>query len=483
MSGDQTKFTQKPLFYWMLFIATAVVVFLIGLFGASVLERRSESYQLLQPVKPIADWEPSNAAWGENYPREYETYRATAETTFASLHGGSATIDALERYPRLVVLWAGYAFSRDYKQGRGHYHAVEDIRNTLRTNVPQPGTCWSCKSTDVPRLINKMGAAEFYKAKWEDLGSEVVNNIGCQDCHDPKTMNLRITRPALIEAYQRQGKKIEESTHQQMRSQVCAQCHVEYYFKGKQEKYLTFPWDEGSTAEQIQAYYDKVEHVDWVHKISGAPMLKAQHPDWEIFQMGIHFQRGLACADCHMPYRSEGGVKFTNHKIASPLENVAGSCQVCHRESEKALIDNVQERQEKVRQLAGMAEDLLVRAHIETRVALDRGATPEQIKPVYQLIRQAQWRWDFVVASHGGSFHAPIECARIMGNAIEKAAEARTQLAGLLGRLGVELPVAMPDISTKAKAQRYIGLDMGRLEAEKADFKARVISTWGEPAL
>ncbi|HOC24764.1 MAG TPA: ammonia-forming cytochrome c nitrite reductase subunit c552, partial [bacterium] len=250
-----------------------------------------------------------------------------------------------------------------------------------------------------------------------------------------------------------------------------------------QEKYLTFPWDEGSTAEQIQAYYDKVEHVDWVHKISGAPMLKAQHPDWEIFQMGIHFQRGLACADCHMPYRSEGGVKFTNHKIASPLENVAGSCQVCHRESEKALIDNVQERQEKVRQLAGMAEDLLVRAHIETRVALDRGATPEQIKPVYQLIRQAQWRWDFVVASHGGSFHAPIECARIMGNAIEKAAEARTQLAGLLGRLGVELPVAMPDISTKAKAQRYIGLDMARLEAEKADFKARVISTWGEPAL
>ena len=483
MSGDQTKFTQKPLFYWLLFIATAVVVFLIGLFGASVLERRSESYQLLQPVKPIADWEPSNAAWGENYPREYETYRATADTSFASPHGGSATIDVLERYPRLVVLWAGYAFSRDYKQGRGHYHAVEDIRNTLRTDVPQPGTCWSCKSTDVPRLMNKMGAAEFYKAKWEDLGPEVVNNIGCQDCHDPKTMNLRITRPALIEAYQRQGKKIEESTHQQMRSQVCAQCHVEYYFKGKQEKYLTFPWDEGSTAEQIQSYYDKIEHVDWTHQISGTPMIKAQHPDWEIFQMGIHFQRGLACADCHMPYRSEGGVKFTNHKISSPLENVAGSCQVCHRESEKELIGNVQERQEKVRQLAGMAEELLVKAHIETRVALDHGATPEQIKAVHQLIRQAQWRWDFVVASHGGSFHAPIECARILGNAIEKAAEARTILAGLLGRLGVELPVPMPDISTKAKAQRYIGLDMAKLEAEKGDFKKRVIATCGEPAL
>jgi nitrite reductase (cytochrome c-552) len=483
MSGQRLKLQQKPWFYWLLFIATAVVVFFIGLFGASIMERRSESYQLLQPVKPIADWEPRNEVWGENYPREYETYRATADTSFATLHGGSATIDVLDRYPRLVVLWAGYAFSREYKQGRGHYHAVEDIRNTLRTGVPQPGTCWSCKSTDIPRLMNKMGTANFYKAKWEDLGAEVVNNIGCQDCHDPKTMNLRITRPALIEAYQRQGKKIEESTHQQMRSQVCAQCHVEYYFKGKTEKYLTFPWDHGSSAEEIQAYYDKIEHVDWVHEISGAPMLKAQHPDWEIFQLGIHFQRGLACADCHMPYRSEGGVKFTNHKITSPLENIAGSCQVCHRESEKALIQNVYDRQEKVRQLAGMAEELLAKAHIETKVALDHGATPRQIKEIHQLIRQAQWRWDFVVASHGGSFHAPLECARIMGNSIEKAAEARTLLAGLLSRLGVELPVPMPDLSTKAKAQSYIGLDMTKLEAEKAIFKTTVAAEWAKAAL
>ncbi len=473
---------QRPWFYGLLFILTMVVVFLVGLFGASVIERRSESYQLLQPVKPIAEWEPRNSVWGENYPREYETYRATADTSFASPHGGSATIDMLERYPRLVVLWAGYAFSREYKQGRGHYHAVEDIRSTLRTAVPQPGTCWSCKSTDVPRLMNKMGAADFYHTPWADLGPEVVNNIGCQDCHDPKSMNLRITRPALIEAYQRQGKKIEASTHQQMRSEVCAQCHVEYYFKGKNEKYLTFPWDQGVTVEAIQAYYDKVNHVDWTHAISGAPMLKAQHPDWEIFQMGIHFQRGLACADCHMPYRSEGGVKFTNHKIASPLENMASTCQVCHRESEQTLLQNVLDRQEKVRQLAGIAEELLVKAHIETRAALDHGATADQLKEIYALIRQAQWRWDFVSATHGGSFHAPIECSRILGNAIDKAAEARTLLAALLSRLGVPLPVPMPDLSTKARAQAFIGLDMAKLKDEKAEFMRTVAVQWGHPA-
>lgn len=478
MSGLISTLRQKPWFYWALFLATMVVVFLTGLFGASILERRSESYQLLQPVKPIADWEPRNEVWGENYRREYESYRATADTSFASLHGGSATIDMLERYPRLVVLWAGYAFSRDYKQGRGHYHAVEDIRTTLRTDVPQPATCWSCKSTDVPRLINQMGAADFYQKSWQELGPEVINNIGCQDCHNPKTMSLQITRPALIEAWQRQGRKIEEATHQQMRSQVCAQCHVEYYFKGKKEKYLTFPWDQGSTVEEIEAYYDQIEHVDWTHSVSGAPMLKAQHPDWEIFQLGIHYQRGLACADCHMPYRSEGGVKFTNHKIASPLENVASACGVCHRESEKTLIQNVYDRQEKVRQLAGLAEELLTRAHIETKAALQAGATPEQISPVHRLLRQAQWRWDFVAASHGGSFHAPLECARIMGNAIEKAAAARTQLAVLLSRLGVDQPVAMPDLSTKARAQQYIGLEMEKLTAHKAGFIADVIAKW-----
>jgi nitrite reductase (cytochrome c-552) len=213
-------------------------------------------------------------------------------------------------------MWAGYAFSRDYNQGRGHYYAVQDIRQTLRTDVPQPGTCWTCKSTDVPRVMNEIGVENFYAAKWSDLGHEIVNNIGCQDCHDPKTMNLRITRPALAEAFQRMGKDVNEATHQEMRSLVCAQCHVEYYFKGD-GKYLTFPWDKGFSADEMETYYDEVEHVDWVHKLSRTPMLKAQHPDYELYMTGIHADRGVACADCHMPYKRDGGMKFTDHKIQS----------------------------------------------------------------------------------------------------------------------------------------------------------------------
>lgn len=472
---------EKPWVGWILYLGTIIIVFLIGLLGSSIIERRSEAL-VLQTVKPIAEWEPRNELWGENYPREYESYIKTADTIFASKHGGSATIDFLAKNPDLAVLWAGYAFSRDYNQSRGHYNAVKDIRLTLRTNVPQPSTCWSCKSTDVPRLMNQMGIAEFYKAPWKDLGKEVVNNIGCQDCHDPKTMNLRITRPALVEAFQRQGKDISKVTHQEMRSLVCAQCHVEYYFKGD-GKYLTLPWDKGLSMEEMENYYDSVNFTDWVHSLSKAPMLKAQHPDYEIYKFGIHAERNVSCAECHMPYKTEGGVKFTDHHIQSPLNNISGSCLVCHRESEAALMKNVYDRQDKVIELNKKTTALIVKAHIEAKTAWDNGATEEQMKPILKLIRQSQWRWDYVAASHGGAFHAPLESARILGNAIEKAQDARILLTALLQNLNVTVPVPMPDISTKEKAQQYIGLDMKKLYEEKMDFIKNVISTWPNPSV
>ena len=161
-----------------------------------------------------------------------------------------------------------------------------------------PGTCWTCKSPDVPRMMNSMGIKGFYKAKWSTLGPEIVNPIGCADCHDAKTMNLQISRPALVEAFQRQGIDVKKASHQEMRSFVCAQCHAEYYFKGD-DKYLTFPWDKGFTIENMEEYYDSYNFSDWKHSLSRTPMIKAQHPDYELFRMGVHYDRGVSCADCH----------------------------------------------------------------------------------------------------------------------------------------------------------------------------------------
>ena len=308
-----------------------------------------------------------------------------------------------------------------------------------------------------------------------------MNPIGCADCHEPENMNLQISRPALREAFERQGKDITKATHQEMRSLVCAQCHVEYYFKGE-GKYLTFPWDKGMTVEDMEKYYDEAEFTDYVHALSKAPILKAQHPDYEIAQLGIHGQRGVACADCHMPYKSEGGVKFSDHHIQSPLAKIDRTCLVCHRESEETLRNNVYERQEKVFETRGRLEEELAKAHIEAKFAWEKGATEAQMKPVLALIRQAQWRWDFSVASHGASFHAPQEVQRMLSHGVDRALQARLANAKILAKLGFNGDVPMPDISTKAKAQKYIGLDMNAEHQAKDNFMKEIVPQWLQKA-
>jgi nitrite reductase (cytochrome c-552) len=474
------KLDKSPFLKWTIFISSAIIVFLLGLFASTIIERRSETI-VLQTVKAIPEYEPRNYVWGQNYPREYETYRLTSDTTFASKHGGSITIDYLKKYPELVILWAGFPFSRDYKQGRGHYYSIIDTRNTLRTTAPLPSTCWTCKSTDVPRLMKEMGVSEFYSKKWKDLGAEVVNHIGCQDCHDPKTMNLRLTRPALVEALQRQGKDLSKITHQEMRSLVCAQCHVEYYFKGE-GKYLTFPWDKGFSAEEMEAYFDEIKFADWTHALSKAPMLKAQHPDYELYMTGIHAKRGVACADCHMPYKVEGGIKFTDHHITSPLKKISASCQTCHKQSEAELMRDVYERQDRVLEMRRIAEQTLAKAHLEAKFAWEKGATEKEMEPVLKLLRSAQWRWDWVAASNGVSFHSPTESQRVLGSAIQKAEQARFEIYRILAKKGYTEDIPLPDYSTKEKAQEIVGLDIKKIKAEKEEFLNTLAKEWDKLA-
>lgn len=486
MKSISEKINRKPWLGWLIFFLTIAIVFVLGLLASSIVERRSEARLMDKPKIEVSQFEARNEIWGQNYPREYQSWLQTRDTTFRSAFGGNAMIDMLEHDPKLVILWAGYAFSKDYNQGRGHYYSVTDIYRTLRTGAPmgpdegpQPNTCWACKSPDVPRMMQQVGVAEFYKGKWASRGNQIINPIGCADCHDAVTQNLRISRPSLVEAFQRMGRDLTAVSHQEMRSLVCAQCHVEYYFKGD-EKYLTFPWDKGMTADEMETYYDSYEFTDWKHAISQTPMLKAQHPDYELFKTGIHYERGVSCADCHMPYQNEGGQKFTDHHIQSPLNNISSSCQVCHRESEETLYENVYERQKKTLDIRDKVEENICRAHFEARAAWDAGATEEEMKSALLLIRHAQWRWDYVAASHGGSFHSPVESLRLLGTAMDKAQEARILLSRILFTHGVTQPVQLPDISTKAKAQQIVGLEMGTLQEEKQKFLNEIVPKWME---
>lgn len=429
---------------WMLIFAGAAVgTFALGYLASSIAERRVEN---LRPthvqITPIGEWETDPAVWGQNFPREYNTWKRTRDNLGKTKYGGSEPYSKLEADPRLKELFSGYGFAIEYNEERGHGYAVEDVEGIKRINEKSPTTCYTCKSPDVPKLMNQMGVKAFYASNFLEMKKygKIKHSISCLDCHDPKTMDLRISRPAFVEAMAARNIDVNKATHQEMRSYVCGQCHVEYYFRTepKEDKtnYLTFPWAKGQNIDKIIEYYNEYGFKDWEHAVSKTPMLKMQHPEFEMWNQGIHAFRGVSCADCHMPYTSEGGVKVTSHHVKSPLlgkDGIAQSCNVCHRWSETEVRERVERIQDTTRQLMDRAEDALVAAHKATSDAMKAGATDEQLKPVRQLIRDAQARWDFVAAENSMGFHAPQECARILGLSIDGArqAENRAMLVGL----------------------------------------------------
>ncbi|HEY3414608.1 MAG TPA: ammonia-forming cytochrome c nitrite reductase subunit c552 [Armatimonadota bacterium] len=444
---------------WFIFFGCALGVLLLGLLASSINERRAErKTATLQIVQPIADWEADNSKWGVSFPREYGSWESTKQMNENTKYAGSGVRNYLKADPRLVIMWAGYAFAVDYNAPRGHYHAVEDVTATKRVTRKNPATCWTCKSPDVPRMMQKVGGpANFYKESFDHFRTEIKNPIGCADCHNPKTMALQISRPALIEAFRRQGKDIRTASHQEMRSLVCAQCHVSYYFKDKVTNYLTFPWDKGLRADDFEKYYFEAPkaHPDFVNVLSGTPIFKLRHPDYEVFSQGVHSFRNVSCADCHMPYKAEGGIKYTDHQIRSPLYNIANSCQVCHRWSESEVTARVNGIQDKNRQMLDEAEDSIAPAHIEIAEAIKHGATDAELAKPRDLLSRAQLYWDYVAANNGMGFHAPQECARVLGKAIFLGSQARMETQRVLAKHGVLAPVTMPDISTEEKAKAY----------------------------
>ena len=476
---------------WALFGGSMLVVFLLGLLVSSLMQRRAEVASVFNNKR--TEFTDSIIAQNEkfkaDYPREYETWSMTEDTSFVSKYNSSQEVDVLEQRPEMVILWAGYAFSRNYNTPRGHKHALEDMRKILRTGNPgidgdkdmQPATCWTCKGPDVPRMMRELGVGEFYHKRWSELGHEIHNTIGCSDCHDARTMDLKPARPALYEAWARAGKDVKKASHQEMRSLVCAQCHTEYYFD-KETDYLNFPQNYGLTCEDAEKYYDEIGFYDYIHPLSGTPILKAQHPGYEIALQGIHGQRGVACADCHMPYKQEGGVKYTDHHIMSPLANIDRTCQVCHRQDAEVLRENVYERQAKCTEVRDRAEKELAAAHIEAKFAIDKGATEAEMKPIQALLRKSQWRWDYAIASHGATFHAPQEVTRLLSHSVDYAQQARLAIYKVLAKHGFTGDVPMPDISTKAKAQAYIGLDMPTLVAKKKRFLDEIVPKWIDDA-
>jgi len=449
---------------WLLialsFAAVAGATVLLLSLLTNIFERKQEALNPFVRVATVDEATLDPAVWGRNWPHQYDSWRRTALPTTTTFGGrGIGASDAgpaeqkLDRDPWLKRIFAGYAFALDYRDRRGHAYALFDQEQTRRvTERQQPGACLQCHASnlalyrfvgdgDVQRgfeKVNPMPYAEAHDMRDAQGNLLIEHPVACIDCHDPETLALRVTRPGFlagIRAYKAsQGipdfDPNRDASRQEMRSFVCGQCHVEYYFKGP-GKLVTYPWAKGLRVEEIEAYYDAEGFSDWTHAETGAKLLKAQHPEFEVWNQGVHARAGVACADCHMPYERVGAQKVSDHWVRSPLLNVNRACQTCHPVAEAELVSRVatiQTRHHALLQRAAKATTDLLDAIVAARAA---GANDAQLEAARQLQRKAQWRLDFVAAENSMGFHAPQELARILAEAIDYARQGELALSPL----------------------------------------------------
>jgi nitrite reductase (cytochrome c-552) len=305
------------------------------------------------------------------------------------------------------------------------------------------------------------GASAPAPATQQALAHQVgeAHPVSCVDCHSPDTMELRVTRPGFVRGIAalarsnapaphlpsverwRQGDRRRDydpnvdATRQEMRSFACGQCHVEYYCGPKET--LFFPWNNGLRADDIEKTYDNHKFpdgsafADWVHGETGAPVYKAQHPEFEMWSQGVHARSGVACADCHMPYVREGAMKVSDHWVRSPLLMVNRACQTCHSFPESELQARVTAIQDRTHHLRARAAAALTDMLDAIRSAQAAGIPPDQQQRLFTLQRQAQWRLDFISSENSMGFHADQETARVLGEAIDYARQGQALAVSL----------------------------------------------------
>lgn len=442
-------------------VALGAAVAAIGLIAllVNIFERKQEARTPFYRVVELTDETEDPAIWGKNFPLQYDGYRRTVDQV-RTRYGGSEAVprtptsadprsvvaqSRLEEDPRLKTIWAGYAFSKDFREERGHAYMLDDQVFTERQQVTkQPGTCIHCHaSVYVP--YKRAGGGDLIKGfeamnhlPYAEARKQVNHPVSCIDCHDPSTMQLRVTRPGFLEGIRalKASQGIQnydpnkDATRQEMRAFVCGQCHVEYYFKGP-DKRLVYPWAKGIKIENILDYYDEVQQNDWTHAETGAGVLKAQHPEFEMWNQGIHARSGVACADCHMPYMRVGALKISDHHVRSPVLNINRACQTCHHWPEEELKARVETIQDRVFSLRNRAMDAVVALINDLKAAKAAGKSDAELADARKLQRRAQFMLDFVEAENSTGFHAPEEAERILAESIDYARQGQLALRGV----------------------------------------------------
>ena len=456
--ADESRRSRRFSIPFIAALTAAAAALVITALLVNIVQRQQESLNPFYRVVDLNEETVDPAIWGRNFPLQYDGYRRTVDQV-RTRYGGSEAIprtpseadprsivaqSRLEEDPRLRRMWAGYAFATDFREERGHAYMLDDQTFTERQIVAkQPGTCMHCHaSVYVP--YRRLGGGDLIKGfermnqmAYAEARTHVSHPVACIDCHDPQTMQLRVTRPGFLEGI-RAVKSAEgvadydvnrDATRQEMRAYVCGQCHVEYYFRGP-EKRLTYPWAKGLKADEILAYYEENGFKDWTHAESGAPTLKAQHPEFEMWNQGIHARSGVACADCHMPFQRVGATKISDHHVRSPLLNINRACQTCHHWPEEELRQRVHDIQDRTFALRNQAMDVLMALLDDLKKAQARGAPSAQVQNAQLMQRRGQFLLDFIEAENSMGFHAGGEAARILAKSIDYLRQGQIAVRG-----------------------------------------------------
>ncbi|MGI9508579.1 MAG: ammonia-forming cytochrome c nitrite reductase subunit c552 [Geminicoccaceae bacterium] len=445
------------------------------------------------------DDDPRIETWAEDWPDYVDMYMETKEMSSPTPFGGNHPYSKLIRYPGKQALWAGYAFAVDFNEDRGHYYSQIDQMVTKRNDkeylnahgLPnfkgQPGSCMNCHSGWAPVLVEEMGWENFNGTPYWDTIEKLSADYGhgtegaelgssCNDCHNPTDMSLRVNRQAFIDAMVARGYEADpvsglKGTPSEMRDYVCAQCHVEYYFQGP-DAVLTYPWtewpkDQPLRFEMVEAYYDKVRELpdgfqqDWTHAVTKAPMVKMQHPEFEVVSSGVH-ARFMGCADCHMPKTEWNGREVTDHTMGSPLNKI-DTCLGCHNDmSADQMFQRVYDVQVDIiasyltaeKAILALIEDIaMVRDALAkldpfaqiSDAAEREGAITEELADVLDYHRRASMRWDWIGASNSTGAHSSREAFRVLDQAVDVAKEGQSLLVRVAAEHEIELvPTTVP---------------------------------------
>jgi nitrite reductase (cytochrome c-552) len=440
----------------------ALTLVAVMMIGAGCAPKKAEAVRTAE----IADGTVDPAKWGKVYPVEYDLWKKTGEPTPAGKsrykkgNDVGERPDKLDEFPFLALLYNGWAMGSEYSEPRGHLHMVQDQLDVDPGRYKAGGSCLTCKTPYAPILQGKMGK-EYFSTPYKEVLATIPKEhqtlgVACIDCHNNRDMSLRISRGfTLGKALENLGVDQAKLTQQEMRTLVCAQCHVTYSIPkdaGMKSTDVFFPWKGskwgGITVENIIKQLRSNPHSgEWTQSVTGFKLAFIRHPEFELFtNNSVHWQAGVACSDCHMPYTKVGSHKVSDHRIISPLKNDLKACQQCHAESPEWLrnqIFAIQDRTMSQFIRSGYATATVAKLF---EMANKARADGKQIdKELYAQARdhyeEAFYRVVFIGAENSTGFHNPSEALRILGDATDHAGKADGLLRQALTKAGVTVPI------------------------------------------